>query len=51
MGKVITRKELEALEEKFPLPDGRLLCSQSESERAIEALMRAAWLGRMSRLT
>ena len=51
MGKVITRKELEALEEKLPLPDGRLLCSQSESEHAIEALMRAAWLGRMSRLT
>ena len=42
MGNVITRKELEALEEKLPLPDGRLLCSQSESESAIEALMREA---------
>ncbi len=40
MGKVITRKELEALEEKLTLPGGRLLCSQSESERAIEVLAR-----------
>ena len=42
MDKVITRKELEALEKKLPLSDGSLLCSQSESERAIEALMLAA---------